>query len=480
MKKRTVLLALAMSLLLTLPVEAAKTGTDHFVRSKTYSGQFSDLPAGSAFYGNVSALYEYGLSVGKPDGTFGLKDSLTVGQAVIFAGRIRSLFATGDAEKGPAAHRAEGQLTAEPYLLYLQKEGVLDSTLDDRLTAVATRAEMAHILAIILPQTALPPVHDALVTTAYATRRFVADVTEYTPYQADILKLYRCGISVGSDGSGAFLPEAPITRGAAAAMLTRIIDPALRVTPAWNLLGNHSAAGATMASLVPPCAPVTAPANDAELDQAVQHMLSSGSNVMNLQYESISSEAVQDLMYRALVRVKSYCEQSYNYVSCTFSHPGTVVLTFSSTGFGEQIAHYRQAAAESAVAVHDDLWRSGQITESSTDREKAWAYYKWVCDRGTYDFKANRDSLSHLAYSLFENGLVVCDGYTGAYNLLLKLEGIDCTALMVGDHMWTEAVLDGEVLHIDPTWGDAYDTLNEDYFAMTPARSRYLHSGLYQ
>ena len=480
MKHRVLTLVLAASLLLGIPAQAAKTGVDNFVRSKTYQQQFSDLPAGSTFYGNVSALYEYGLSVGKPDGTFGLKDSLTVGQAVIFAGRIRSLYRTGDAEKGPAAYRAEGQLTAQPYLLYLQAEGVLDTALDHRLTAVATRGEMAHILANILPAEALPAVNDTLVTTAYATRRFIPDVTEYTPWQQDILKLYRCGISGGSDAAGSFLPDAPITRGAAAAMLTRMIDPALRVTPAWNLLGNNSAAGTTMASLVPPCDPVTAPANDTELDQAVQHMLSSGSNVMSLRYHSISSEAVQDLMYRALVRVKSYCEQSYNYVSCSFTHPGTVVLTFSSTGFGDQIAYYRQAAVDAAVIVHDQLWSSGQITETMTDYEKAWVYYKWVCEKGTYDFKANRDSLSHLAYNLFESGQVVCDGYTGAYNLLLKLEGIDCTALMVGDHMWTEAVLDGTVYHIDPTWGDAYDKLNEDYFGMTPARSRYLHSGLYE
>ena len=154
MKKRALLLILVFSLLLSLPTQAA--GTDRFVRSKDYTGQFSDLPTGSTFYNNVSALYEYGLSVGKGDGTFGLKDSLTVGQAVIFAGRIRSLYRIGDPERGPDRYRAEGQLTAERYLLYLQAEGVLDTALDKRLTAVATRAEMAHILANVLPEQDLP------------------------------------------------------------------------------------------------------------------------------------------------------------------------------------------------------------------------------------------------------------------------------------------------------------------------------------
>ena len=113
MKKRLPLL-LALCLLLTVPALAAENSMGNFVRSKTYGQQFSDLTADSVFYSNVSALYEYGLSVGKADGTFGLNDSLTVGQAVIFAGRIRSLYRTGDPELGPAAYRTEGQAVAVP------------------------------------------------------------------------------------------------------------------------------------------------------------------------------------------------------------------------------------------------------------------------------------------------------------------------------------------------------------------------------
>ena len=90
-KVRVFSLLLAASLLLTVPALAAPDSTENFVRSKTYEVQFSDLPADSVFYGNVAALYEYGLSVGKGDGTYGLNESMTVGQVVIFAGRIRSL-----------------------------------------------------------------------------------------------------------------------------------------------------------------------------------------------------------------------------------------------------------------------------------------------------------------------------------------------------------------------------------------------------
>ena len=219
MKKRILSLLLALSLL-SVPALAAENSTEHFTRSKTYSGQFSDLPENHTFYENVAALYEYGLSVGQADGTYGLARHMTVGQAVIFAGRIRSLYRTGDPETGPAAYTAAAvglkgaQRVYAPYLWYLQAEGVLDKALDGCLSDTATRAQMAHVLANLLPETALPLINDSLVTQAYASRRRITDVTEYTPYYQDILRLYRCGISIGSDETGSFLPEAPISRHA--------------------------------------------------------------------------------------------------------------------------------------------------------------------------------------------------------------------------------------------------------------------------
>ena len=282
MKKRLFALLLALCLL-PMPALAAQDSTDNFVRRKTYAGQFSDLAADSTFYANVSALYEYGLSVGNADGTYGLNAPLTVGQAVIFAARIRSLYRTGSPEAGPASHNADGQPTAMPYLLYLRAEGIaLDTALDSQLTAPATRAQMAHILAGILPEEALPSVHDELVTQGYATRRAITDVNEYTPYCQDILSLYRKGVCMGSDRQGSFRPEARITRGAAAAMLTRMVDPSLRVSPQWSLSDPPAPAGSTLAQLVEPGVRFTAPATAEEMDSAVRYMLSSNSNQLTL------------------------------------------------------------------------------------------------------------------------------------------------------------------------------------------------------
>ena len=478
MKKRICALALALALTLSVPAVAAQDSADNFVRSRTYSSQFADLPADSTFYSNVAALYEYGLTVGKADGTFGLRDQLTVGQVVIFAGRIRSLYRTGDTEAGPGAHAGEDdEAAALRYLRYLQAEGVIGTELDEVLSAPATRAQVAHVLASTLPEEVLPAVHQDLVTQAYASRRFITDVTEYTPYYQDILTLYRAGVSVGSDGTGSFLPDQPITRGAAAAMLTRMVDPSLRVTPDWDLgRESWSAQGATMGDLVPLGTYVAAPSSEAELDESIRYMLASNQNTLTLQYPSLSVVSARQVMEAALADVKTYCEQCYNTVNCTYSADGAITLTFSAADAGEKILTYRDAAMEAAIAVHDDLWERGEITASMTDYEKAQVYFTWICDNCVYDYSAGDSSLSHIAYNLFENGTAVCDGYTGAYNLLLKLEGIDCTALSNSSHIWTVATLDGTEYHIDTTWGDSGPAPNYSYFAMTAQESWQHHS----
>ena len=472
MKRHIIVLLAVCSLLLTTPVRATEQSMENFTRIHMYSDQFSDLEKDSAFYHNVSALYEYGLSVGKEDGTYGVKDSLTVGQAVIFAGRIRSLYCTGDPEKGPNAYREAGQPTAERYLLYLQAEGVLDTTLDDQLFSAATRAQMAHILANILPEEVLPSSYEALIEKSLSVHCAIPDVTEKTPYYQDILSLYSKGICIGSDQIGSFYPDALITRGAVAAMLTRMVDPALRVSPQWSI----SARNATLADLRDSGDLVKNPVTEDEMDSAVRAMISGGTNVLQLQYDTVSVAEVREWMYLALKQVKQYCEQGYNQVSATFTPEGAVTFTFSAAGFDtEKILLYRNATMDAAISVHDQFWADGTITADMTDYEKARVYYTWICENCVYDEGANDESISHIPYSLFEYGKAVCDGYTGAYNLLLRLEGIDCIAIANETHIWTAATLDGEIYHVDTTWGDSTGVINYNYFAMTEQESWRYH-----
>ena len=324
LKKRLsgLLLTIALAAALCVPAVAAPNSTDNFIRGKTYNGEFSDVVPGSTFFDNAAALYEYGLSIGKLDGTFGLRDSVTVGQIVIFSGRIRSLYATGDAEAGAAGYQQEGQAAYEPYLAYLQSIGVLADELDGLYRAPATRALVAHVLAVTLPADTLPLVNDSLVTTAYASRQYITDVTEYTPYYDDILTLYKTGLAVGSDESGTFGPDDTITRGAAAAMLTRMVDPSLRLTPEWIVAAttvstdNYSAEGISWGDLITGDTTYTAaPTTQSQIESDVAYMLSRESNVLELNYGgAVSSQLVNSVMNTALDAAKSSCEQMYNSV----------------------------------------------------------------------------------------------------------------------------------------------------------------------
>jgi len=476
MKKRIPALLLALGLLLTVIPIAQATQENGFTRQRTYTGEFSDLTAGSPFYDNVTALYEYGLANGKDDGTFGLGDPMTLGQVAIFAGRIRSLCRTGEPEAA-AAYRHENTPFALAYLRYLQAEGVLEGDLVEEYTDLyetATRAQVAHVLSRVLPEEVLPPVYDELVTQGYASRRFIPDVNEYTPYYQDILDLYRKGVSTGSDAVGSFRPDAPLTRGAAAAMLTRMLDPALRVRPQWDLSELYSAAGTTLADLVEPGTYTPSPATPEELESSLRYMLSQGDDQIVFFYSGVSEEQARQIMDRSLSLMKAYCEQGYNEVHC-IRGAGLLTLRFSAAGAGTRSQEYRTAAMETAVAVHDRLWKDGILRPDMTEKEKALVYFDWICDNCTYDYQAGDVSISHVPYGLFANGIAVCDGYTGAYNLFLKLEGIDCATVISGDHIWTVAALDGIQYHIDTTWGDSGSTVNYDYFAMTPEQSRSLH-----
>ena len=479
LKKRIFTLLLTLCLL-TVPAHAAENSMDNFMPAPdgpAYAGQFSDVPSGHTFYENIAALYELGLTIGKADGTFGPADHISVSQAVIFAGRIRSLYRTGDPEAGPAAHQTEAkQAVCAPYLAYLQAEGIVGNELDSLLFAPATRAQMAHLLANLLPEDALPPINRAIITDAYARRIFITDVNEYTPYQQDILRLYHCGVVRGSDENGSFLPNSPITRGAAAAMLTRLVTPDLRMELVWAEPEIPDVSQISYRDLIKPGRYYPTPQTAEELDAVVRYMLYLEQNQLTLRYSDLTEAQGRELMQELLKVMKTYCEQGYNSVQATVD-TDHIRFTFSD-GTGKNISAHRAATLDAAKAMHDELWKQGYLTADMTEYDKARMYYIWLCSVTEYDTPAKDDSLSHSPYGLFQNGLAVCDGYTGAYNLLLKLEGIDCHAYLTEDHIWTVATLDGTEVHIDTTWGDTGTGANSLFFAMTPEDSLLLHEAM--
>ena len=114
-------------------------------------------------------------------------------------------------------------------------------------------------------------------------------------------------------------------------------------------------------------------------------------------------------------------------------------------------------------SIHDELWASGEITSSMTEKEKAIAYFRWMCENCEYhdvetaELRGDPTWVVHSAWGPLVYGYGVCDGLAYAYEKLLKYEGITCKT--VGEikpghsegHAWNVAVLDGEEYEVDMT-----------------------------
>ena len=469
------ILAVALSFqALALPAHAEETG---FPSVRTYEGQFTDVSAGDWYYDPVKTLYELGLTNGTGDGDrFEPDGELTVAEVVTMAARLRSLYETGDSEAGPAAFAAGDGAWYLPYAAYLQDAEVLGQELEGAYDRPALRAEMAHVLAGALPQERFDPVNRETVAAGLASGQYLRDVTAETPYREDILLLYGWGVVGGSDQTGSYLPEERISRGEAAAMAARLAREELRLALDWEILPAYSKKGTAMPDLVYSSGTFyeSPGADDLEqIDADIRFMLSRGEREIILNYPAgtLTDPSVERLMNTFLNTARNYVEQTYNNIFANYSlRTGFVQLIFSSSLYEEaQIDRYRDETMEYAIKVHDQMWAEGKITEEMSEYDKAKVYFAWICGHCRYDHQGFL--MSHSGYQAFTTGLAVCDGYTAAYNLLLKLEGIECGTWSTVDHIWTTAVLDGTPCHIDTTWGDQNYGIEYRFFAMTEAEA---------
>ena len=501
---RLIALLLPLALLLSLNVWAApEDGSAVLPRSRTYTGQFDDIALDDWYYPYVCASYEYGLFEGRGD-SFDPRANITIAELLTLSARLRAAY-EGDVIPAAAADEA----WYAPYVAYLDAKGLLNHELND-FGASATRAQLAGIFVLSLPEGCYDAANALIVTDAYATGSYITDVGPDTPFQPQILWMYRQGLVDGMDDSGSYWPAEPTTRAEVAAVVTRMVDPTLRLKLSWVIPPAWSAAGRTLASLVEAPEEVsTSPAfDDTEaIDNAVRQMLANGEHTLLLQYPYIMDHSGAKALANAFAdAIKNYSEQMYNDVICQrYLNSGRVILYFCSADTylsasrtidkqypsmsdsnkdkliqdltSDTLERYREETMAKAIEIHDMLWETGQLDKSMSQYDVAKIYFQWLCDHCVYDDAAVNDenSTSHIAYNALVNGLAVCDGYTGAYNLLLKLEGIDCYTQSNDTHIWTVATLDGTTYHIDVTWGDQISFVEWKYFAMDPALSEREH-----
>ena len=85
---------------------------------------------------------------------------------------------------------------------------MLDNSFEGFYLLPASRAQMAGIFAFAVPEEWYTEPNASLVTSAYSSRDYIADVTDKTPYRSEILLMYRRGLLSGMDAKGSFIPTA--------------------------------------------------------------------------------------------------------------------------------------------------------------------------------------------------------------------------------------------------------------------------------
>ncbi len=219
-KSRLAALFLALALLLCiLPVSAVENGW-LVPKQRSYPG-FTDVK-GTWCESYVETVCEAGLMTGKTAERFDAVSSLTYAQITVITARLHALLNGGNGEL-PAP--AEGEAWYQPAADYLKTHCDNDTLLylvkalergSNRPNAACGRGSFVWMLAGVLPESTLIPINHVSI---------VPDDTD-----ADVLKFYQAGILGGSDAYGTFDAAASLTRGAAAAMLARVVDPNQRLT----------------------------------------------------------------------------------------------------------------------------------------------------------------------------------------------------------------------------------------------------------
>lgn len=222
------LTALALTVTLSAPVPAAAEDLTAEEASallvpvrQTYTGQFADI-SGAWCEAAVGTCYQTGLLAGKTADRFDAVGKLTCAQITVISARLLAYLNGGD---GIFPAPAEGEAWYQPYAAYLStlsdSEAVLVFLRDLELypgqpDTPCTRGSFVRMLSGILPPDALRAVNSVSCVIDSA--------------DADVLAFYRAGILSGTDAYGTFGGEDPLTRGAAAAMLARVVDPEQRLT----------------------------------------------------------------------------------------------------------------------------------------------------------------------------------------------------------------------------------------------------------
>lgn len=183
---------------------------------------FRDVARTDWFYQSVTEANALGLMVGVSEDSFNPAGKITFSEAVTLLARMYAK-SIGQTEKMEQA--ASGAAPwYEGYIRYCADSGLFTEkdadTFRARYADQTTRAELLDVFSR-LPDTLWTEINRV-------SDGAIPDVPMTAPNAAAVYRAYRCGIVIGIDGEGTFCPGNLITRSEVAALVVRIMEPAMR------------------------------------------------------------------------------------------------------------------------------------------------------------------------------------------------------------------------------------------------------------
>lgn len=236
MRKRFLAALLSSLVLLTVPISAA--GEEAWLAPASREVPvFTDL-TDSWCRDYAETVCRTGLMEGYPDGRFGPGDPLTTAQTAVIAARCYDLLTGGDGTL-PAGEENDPwyQCAYAALAPLLGFEGCEDLEASLVPSNDCYRATFVELLAIVLEKAgvALPAINSVSALpdvgpedASYLLSHANAYAGVKKSWHEAVLSFYNAGILQGVDAYGT-LSSSPLTRGEAAAMLARLLDPSLRL-----------------------------------------------------------------------------------------------------------------------------------------------------------------------------------------------------------------------------------------------------------
>lgn len=135
--------------------------------------------------------------------------------------------------------------------------------------------------------------------------------------------------------------------------------------------------------------------------------------------------------------------------------PGTTVITAKTAGIKLKC---RIKVLERNKKNCLKVIYSRYVRKEMTDYEKIYAAHAWLIQNVKYDKtlykKGSVPAISHMAEGAFNKGRAVCDGYSGAFIIIMEHYGIKCKMVTGAAHAWNMVKIKNKWYHIDCTYDD--------------------------